>query len=135
MGASPPRDEKRSGNVGTWKGCSGIFSLCVNKVHDGPKQAVRMIVLISQGDRSLNGQEYEDEKTHVKQGGKLKNEALEELCILAEQQNAGQGNYQIITKVKKVKELVEERIPMFPIEEIAGKFAEDPDIQIHKKAI
>ena len=34
-----------------------------------------------------------------------------------------------------MKELVEERIPMFPIEEKAGKFAEDPDIQIHKKVI
>jgi hypothetical protein len=42
-----------------------------------------MIILISQGDRSLNRQEYEDEKTHVEQGGKLEHEALEELYILA----------------------------------------------------
>jgi hypothetical protein len=34
-----------------------------------------------------------------------------------------------------VKKLVEECIPMFPTEEKAGKFAEDPDVQIHKKAI
>jgi hypothetical protein len=94
-----------------------------------------MKVFISQGDRSLYGQEYEDEKTHVEQGGKLEHEALEELYILAEQQNAGQGNYQIITKVKKVKKLVEECIPMFPTEEKGGKFAEDPDVEIHKKAI
>ena len=33
MGAPPPCNEKRSGNVGTWKGCARIFSLCVNKIH------------------------------------------------------------------------------------------------------
>jgi len=43
-------------------------------------------------------------------------------------------NCQIITKVKKVKKLVEECIPMFSTEKKSGKFAEDPDIQIHKKA-
>ena len=83
MGASPPGDEKRSGNVGTWKGCARIFSLGVNEIHQGPKQAIWMIRLISQGDRSLNRQEYEDEKTHVEQGGKLEREALEEPYILA----------------------------------------------------
>ena len=34
-----------------------------------------------------------------------------------------------------MKELVEECIPIFPAEVKAGKFAEDPDIQIHKKTI
>ena len=94
-----------------------------------------MISFISQGYRSLNRQEYEDDKTQVEQGGKLENETLEELYILAKQQKAGQGNYQIITKVKKVKKLVEESIPMFPPEEKGGELAEDPNIQIHKKAI
>jgi len=94
-----------------------------------------MIIFISQCYRSLNRQEYVDEVTKVEQGGELENEALEELYILAEQQNAGQGNDQIITKVKKVKKLVEECIPVFPKEEKGGKFAEDPDIQIHKKAV
>ncbi len=42
-----------------------------------------MIIFISQCDRSLNRQEYEDEITHVEQGGKLEHEALEELYILA----------------------------------------------------
>ena len=42
------------------------------------------------------------------------------------------GNCQVITKVKKVKKLVEECIPMFATEEKGGKFAEDPNIQIHK---
>jgi hypothetical protein len=94
-----------------------------------------MIIFASQCYRSLNRQEYVDEVTQVEQGGELKNEALEKLHILAEQQNAGQGNYQIITKVKKVKKLVEECIPILPTEEKGGKFAEDPDIQIHKEAI
>lgn len=94
-----------------------------------------MMIFISQCYRSLNRQEYEDDKTQVEQRGKLENEVLEEPYILAEEQNAGEGNYQIITKVKKVKKLVEEWIPMFPAEEKGGKFAEDPDIQIHKKAV
>ena len=94
-----------------------------------------MIIFISQCYRSLNRQEYEDGETEVEQGGKLENEALEELCIFAEQQNAGQRNYPIIAKVKKVEKLVEEWIPLFPAEEKGGKFAEDPDIQIHKRAI
>jgi hypothetical protein len=34
-----------------------------------------------------------------------------------------------------VKKLVEEWITLFPTEEKGGKFAEDPDIQIHKKTI
>jgi hypothetical protein len=34
-----------------------------------------------------------------------------------------------------MKKLVEEWIPLFPAEEKGGKFAEDPDIQIHKKPI
>jgi hypothetical protein len=94
-----------------------------------------MVIFISQCYRSLNRQEYEDDKTQVEQGGKLENEALEELYILTEYQNAGQWYYQIITKVKKVKKLVEECIALFPTEEKGGKFAEDPDIQIHKKTI
>jgi hypothetical protein len=31
-----------------------------------------------------------------------------------------------------MKELIEESIPIFPTEENARKFAEDPDVQIHK---
>ena len=65
----------------------------------------------------------------------MEHEALEELYLLAEQQNAGQWNYPKIAKVKKVKELVEEYIPLFPTEEEGGEFAEDPDIQIHKEAV
>jgi hypothetical protein len=34
-----------------------------------------------------------------------------------------------------MKKLVEECIPLFPTEEKGGKFAEDPDIQMHKKAV
>ena len=84
MGAPPPRDEKRSGNVGTWKGCARIFSPRVNKIDHCPKQATLMITFVSQRDRSLNRQEYVDDKTHIEQGGKLKNEVLEEFYILAE---------------------------------------------------
>jgi hypothetical protein len=135
MRAPPPRYKKRSCNVGAWKGCAGIFSLCVNKIDHCLKQAALLIIFISQCYRSLNRQEYEDDKTQVEQGGKLENEAPEELYILAEQQNAGQGNHQIITKIKKVKELVEEHIPMFPTEKKGWKFAEDSDIQIHEKAV
>ena len=34
-----------------------------------------------------------------------------------------------------MKKLVEECISMFPTEEKAGKFAEDADVQVHKKTI
>jgi hypothetical protein len=34
-----------------------------------------------------------------------------------------------------VKELVEKCIPTSPMQEKGGNFAEDPDIQIHKKGI
>ena len=34
-----------------------------------------------------------------------------------------------------MKKLVEECIPMFPTEEKGGKFAENTNIQIHKKTI
>ena len=37
--------------------------------------------------------------------------------------------------MKQVKKLVEESIPMFPMEEKTGKFAEDADVQVHKKTI
>ena len=47
----------------------------------------------------------------------------------------GQGNYQIITKVKKVKKLVEKGIAMCAAEEKPGKFAEDTHVQIKKKTI
>jgi hypothetical protein len=94
-----------------------------------------MIIFISQCDRSLNRQEDVDDITQVEQGGELENEALEELDILAEQQNAGQGDDQIISEVKEVKKLVEECIPLFSAKEKGGEFSEDPDIQIHKKAI
>ena len=82
MGAPPPRNEKRSGNVGTWKGCARIFSP-VNEIHRDPKQALLMKIFISQGDRSLNRQDYKEEITHVEQGGELEHEAFEELYILA----------------------------------------------------
>jgi hypothetical protein len=42
------------------------------------------------------------------------------------------GNCQIVTKVKKVKKLVEKCIPMLATEEKGWKFAEYPDIQVHK---
>jgi hypothetical protein len=84
MGAPPPRNEKRSCNVGTWKGCARIFSLSVNKVDHCLKQAALMKIFISQGDRPLNRQEYEDEKTQVEQGGKLEYETLEKPYLLAE---------------------------------------------------
>jgi hypothetical protein len=135
MLASPPRYEKRSGNMGTWKGCARIFCLCVNKIHDCPEKAVLMIILISQLDRTFNRQKYVDEKTHIEQRGKLEHEAFKEFCILPIQQNPGQGNYQIITKIKEMKKLVEECISPYSTEEKARKFAENPDVQIHKKAI
>ena len=83
MGAPPPRDKDRNCNVGAWKGRAGIFSSCVYKINDCLKQAAFMIIFIPQGDRSLNRQEYEDEITHVEQGGELEHEAFEELYILA----------------------------------------------------
>jgi hypothetical protein len=43
-----------------------------------------MVIFISQCYRSLNGQDYKDDKTQVEQGGKLENEVLEELYILTE---------------------------------------------------
>jgi hypothetical protein len=135
MRASPPGDKNRDCNVGTGKGCAGIFSFRVNKIDHCLKQAALMVIFISQCDRSLDRQEYVDDITQVEQAGELENEVLEELYILAEQQNAGQGNDQIITEVKEVKKLVEKCIPMYTAEEEGGKFAEDPDIQIHKKAI
>ena len=135
MGAPPPGNEKRSGNMGAWKGCAGIFSLGVNKIHESPERALVMSVFSTQGDRPLNRQDYEDEITDVEQGGELEHEALEEAYILAGQQNAGQGNDQIKTKVIKMKEFVEESIPRVSMEEESGKFTEDEDIQIHKKAV
>ena len=83
MGAPPPGNEKRSGNMGAWKGCAGIFSLGVNKIHESPERALVMSVFSTQGDRPLNRQDYEDEITDVKQGGELEHEALEEAYILA----------------------------------------------------
>ena len=56
-----------------------------------------MIIFISQGGRPLNRQDYKEEITHVEQGGELEHEALEELYILAVQENAGQRNDQIET--------------------------------------
>jgi len=34
-----------------------------------------------------------------------------------------------------MKKFVEDGIPMVSLEEKTGKFAEDPDVQIHKKAV
>ena len=93
------------------------------------------IIFISQWDRAFNGQEYEDGITDVEQGGKLEHETLEEFYIFAVEQNAGQGNYQIITKIKKVKKLVEEGIAMRAAEQQTGKLTEDPHVQIQKKTI
>jgi hypothetical protein len=104
--APPPRDKNHNCNVGTGKGSARIFSPRVNKIDRCLKRTALMIIFISQCDRSLNGQEYEDEITQVEQTRELENETFEELYILAEQQNAGQGNDQIITEVKKVKKLV-----------------------------
>jgi hypothetical protein len=70
--------------MGTWKGCARFFCPYINKIDYGLKQATLMKIFISQCYRSLNRQEYENDKTQVEQGGKLKNEALEELNILAE---------------------------------------------------
>ena len=44
------------------------------------------------------------------------------------------GNREIITKVKKMKKLVQECISLFSPKEKGGKFAEDPYIQIQKIA-
>jgi len=44
------------------------------------------------------------------------------------------GYRYIITKIEKMKELVEECIPVFSTEEKGREFAKDPDIEIHKKA-
>ena len=76
-----------------------------------------MKIFISQSDRSLNRQEYVNKITQVEQGGKLEQEALEQFYLLAVEQNAGQGNYQKIIKVRKMKKLVEEGIAVFPAEE------------------
>jgi len=84
MGAPPPRDEKRGGNVRTGEGCARVLPPCVDKINHRLKWATLMIIFMSQGDRSLNGQEYEDDKTEVEQGGKLEHEALEELYFLTE---------------------------------------------------
>jgi hypothetical protein len=84
MSTPPPRCKQHSCNVGAWKSCARIFSLGVNKISYSPKQASVMKIFISQSDRSLNRQEYVDDITEVEQGGKLKNEALEELYIFAE---------------------------------------------------
>lgn len=133
--APPPRDKKHNCNVGTGKRCARLFSPRVNKIDHCLKQASLMIIFISQCDRSLNRQQYKDDVTQVEQAGELENEILEEFYILTEQQNAGQGNDQIITEVKKVEKLVEKCIPIYPAEEEGRKFSEDPDVQIHKKAI
>jgi hypothetical protein len=93
------------------------------------------IIFISQCERSLNGQEYIYDITNVEQAGKLEYETLEELCILAVQQNSGQGNYQVITEVKEMEKLIEKSTFICPIEEKPGEFAEDTDVQIHEKVI
>ena len=93
------------------------------------------IIFISKWDRAFNGQEYVDGITDVEQGGKLEDEALEEFYIFTVEQNAGEGNYQIITKIKEMKKLVEKGIAMRDTEEKTGKFAEDPHVQIQKKPI
>jgi hypothetical protein len=117
MLAPPPRYKKHSCNVGTWKGCARIFSLCVNKIRYCPKKAIVMKIFISQSDRTFNRQQDVNEKTQIEQRGKLEPEALEQFYLLAIKQNAGQGNYQIIIKVRKVKKLVEEGISVLPTEE------------------
>jgi len=94
-----------------------------------------MIIFIMQCNRPRNRQEDVNDKAQVEQGGKLENVVLEEFYILAEQQDSGVGNCQVITKIKKVKELIEECAPMFHMEEKGGILAEDPDIQIQKKTI
>jgi hypothetical protein len=96
---------------------------------------VLKIIFISQCERSLNGQEYIYDITNVEQAGKLEYETLEELCILAVQQNSGQGNYQVITEVKKMEKLIEKSASICLIEEKPREFAEDTDVQIHKKVI
>jgi hypothetical protein len=85
--------------------------------------------------RALNGQKYEYDVTHVEQGGKLEHKTLEKFYIFSVEQDEGQGNYQIITKVKKVKKLVEEGLVMCAAEEKTGKFSEDTHVQIKKKTI
>jgi hypothetical protein len=135
MFASPPRYQKRNRNVRTWKSCARIFSLCPNKIHYCAKRAVLKIIFISQLDRAFNGQKYVYDITHVEQGRKLEHEALEYLYIFAVEQNAGQGNYQIITKIKKVKKLIEEGAALCTAEEETGKFTEDMHVQVKKKTI
>jgi hypothetical protein len=133
--APPPRYQKHNCNVGTWKSCAWIFSLCPNKIHYCAKQAVLKIIFISQLGRALNGQKYEYDVTHVEQGGKLEYKTLEKFYIFAVEQNEGQRNYQIITKIKKVKKLVKESITMCTAEKKTGKLAEDTHVKIKKKAI
>jgi hypothetical protein len=96
---------------------------------------VLKIIFISQCERSLNRQEYIYDITDVEQAGKLEYETLEELCILAVQQNSGQGNYQVIAEVKKMEKLIEKSTSICPIEEKPREFAEDKDVQIHEKVI
>jgi hypothetical protein len=119
--------------VGTWKSCAWIFSLRPNKIHYCAKQAVLKIIFISQLGRALNGQKYEYDVTHVEQGGKLEHKTLEKFYIFSVEQDEGQGNYQIITKVKKVKKLVEEGLVMCAAEEKTGKFPKIRTSRLRKK--
>jgi hypothetical protein len=96
---------------------------------------VLKITFISQLDGALNGQKYVYDIARVEQGGKLEHKTLEELCILAIQQNGGQGNYQIITKIKKMKKLIEKSTVICPAEEKHRGFAEDTDVQTHEKVV
>jgi hypothetical protein len=135
MFAPPPCYQKRNRNMRTRKGCAGIFTLCPNKIHDCAKQTVLKIIFISQWDRAFNGQEYVYDITHVKQRGNLKHKTLEEFYIFVVQQNECQGNYQIITKIKKVKKLVKKSIAMCAVKEKTGKLTEESHVQIQKKTI
>jgi hypothetical protein len=135
MSASPQRYQKRNRNVRTWKACARIFSLCPNKIHYCAKQAVLKIIFISQWDRAFNGQEYVYDITYVEQRGNLKHKILEELYIFVVQQNKGQGNYQVITKIKKVKKLVPKNITMRTDKEKTWKLTEDSHVHIQKKTI
>ena len=67
----------------TRKSCAWLLCLVVNKIDYFLKQTSWMEKFISQCDRPLNRQEYEDDKTQIEQGGKLKNETLEECYILS----------------------------------------------------
>lgn len=132
MPAPPPRNQEGNCNVRAREGSTGIFTLFVNKIHDLTEQASIMVMDVSQFDRALDGEKNVYDIANIEKGRNLKDKLLKNLLVLTMQYNSRHGNYEIVAKVKKMKELIEHCISSPAVEDKTRKFSKNSNVQSQK---